>query len=100
MCPLLSGRRELAFQRGQYDVSETANHGFIVLRNKQDSAKHLVWVAHPADASSKGEAVLSFDKAGPVAVLTSIQDGGMQTNGASKTDRKAGEDRLQKGEGN
>ena len=78
----------IAFPAGHYEVSEVSNRGFLILRCKEDTAKQFIWVAHPNEANSKTDAVLSFVKTGSVAVLTSIQDPQLQTNAFRRTHAK------------
>jgi hypothetical protein len=78
----------LSFPAGHYELSEVSNHGFLILRGKEDPAKQFIWVAHPNEANSKTDAVLTFVKTGSAAVLTSIQDPQVQTNAFRRTHAK------------
>ena len=78
----------LSFPAGHYELSEVSNHGFLILRGKEDPAKQFIWVAHPNEANSKTDAVLTFVKTGSFAVLTSIQDPQVQTNAFRRTHAK------------
>ena len=75
----------LSFPAGHYEVSEVSNRGFLILRSTEDPAKKFLWVAHPNEANSKTDAVLTFVKTGSFAVLTSIQDPQVQTNAFRRT---------------
>ncbi|HWZ11649.1 MAG TPA: hypothetical protein VNX22_00760 [Acidobacteriaceae bacterium] len=86
--PFAFEARGVSFPAGHYEVSEVSNRGFLILRGKEDPAKQFIWVAHPNEANSKTDAVLTFVKTGSFAVLTSIEDPQVHTNAFRRAQAK------------